>query len=129
MGSLLEFWRDGSTRDPSRPDLRMYVTGDTIINEGLQSIPERYPEIDLALLHLGGTRVMGVTVTMDADQGVEMLRTMRPQLSIPIHYNDYEAFKSPLEDFVTAVREAGLEDRVAYLRHGETHDLGAARRA
>jgi L-ascorbate metabolism protein UlaG (beta-lactamase superfamily) len=114
MGSLLEFTGlDGGTA------LRLYITGDTIMYEGLREIPRRHPEIDLALLHLGGTRVMGVTVTMDAEQGVELLETVRPTTAVPIHYDDYEAFKSPLEDFVSAVQAAGLEDRVRYVRRGE----------
>jgi L-ascorbate metabolism protein UlaG (beta-lactamase superfamily) len=123
MGSLLEFRRDGAGE---RPDLRLYITGDTIFYEGLREIPERHPEIDLALLHLGGTRVMGVTVTMDADQGLELLQTLKPPLAVPIHYDDYEAFKSPLEDFVDAVRKAGLEDRVRYVARGEAFDLREA---
>lgn len=41
--------------------------------------PRRYPEIDLALLHLGETKVLGIIVTMDAKQGVQMLRTVNPQ--------------------------------------------------
>ena len=125
MGSLLEFWTDagaGRAMD-ARPDLRLYITGDTIMYEGLREIRQRHPEIDLALLHLGGTRVMGLTVTMDAEQGIELMRTVEPRLAIPIHYDDYEAFKSPLEDFVTAVGETGLADRVRYLRRGETFDL------
>ena len=125
MGTLLEFWPEssGPGPDPGEPALRLYITGDTIMYGGLREIPERHPAIDLALLHLGGTRVMGLTVTMDAEQGLELLRTVEPRLAIPIHYNDYEAFKSPLEDFVAAVRDAGLEDRLRYLRHGETFDL------
>lgn len=27
-------------------------------------IPERYPDIDIALLHLGGTEILGVLLTM-----------------------------------------------------------------
>ena len=42
--------------------------------DDLKDIPWRYPEIDLALLHLGGTRVLGVMVTLDAQQGVELMR-------------------------------------------------------
>lgn len=122
MGSLLEFWPAAASVS-AQPSLRLYITGDTIIYEGLREIPERHPEIDVALLHLGGTRVMGLTVTMDAEQGVEMLRTVRPKLAIPIHYNDYDAFKSPLEDFVSAARDGGFEDRIRYLRHGETIGL------
>ena len=120
MGSLLEFSSRGASagRDGSA-DLRLYITGDTIVYEGLREIPERHPEIDIALLHLGGTRVMGLTVTMDADQGVELLQTVKPRLAMPIHYDDYEAFKSPLQDFVTAVEEAGLASSVAYLERGQ----------
>ena len=41
---------------------------------------------------------------------------------MPIHYNDYGVFKSPLDDFKTAVREAGL-NRVHYLAHGESFEI------
>jgi L-ascorbate metabolism protein UlaG (beta-lactamase superfamily) len=118
MGSMLNFADgEGGTR------LRMYISGDTLIHDRLQEIPRRYPDVDLALLHLGGTRVLGIMVTMDAEQGVEAMRIVDPSTAIPIHYNDYEAFKSPLEDFERAISEAGLEDRVHYLSHGDTHEF------
>jgi L-ascorbate metabolism protein UlaG (beta-lactamase superfamily) len=116
MGSLLEFLSQSDT-----PLFRLYITGDTLITDDLQEIPRRHPEIDLALLHLGGTRVLGVMVTMDAEQGVQMLRIVRPKHAIPIHYNDYDVFQSPLSDFQREVRAAGLEDRVHYLHHGDTY--------
>jgi L-ascorbate metabolism protein UlaG (beta-lactamase superfamily) len=118
MGSMLEF---GDVEGPTR--LRLYISGDTLVHDRLRQIPERYPEIDLALLHLGGTRVLGILVTMDAEQGVQALRIVDPRTAVPIHYNDYGVFKSPLEDFEKAVAEAGLEDRVRYLAHGETYEF------
>jgi L-ascorbate metabolism protein UlaG (beta-lactamase superfamily) len=60
-------------------------------------------------------------VTMDAEQGVQMLRIVRPKHAIPIHYNDYDVFQSPLSDFQREVGTAGLEDRVHYLHHGDTY--------
>jgi L-ascorbate metabolism protein UlaG (beta-lactamase superfamily) len=119
MGSMLEFGDadEGGTR------LRLYISGDTLVHNRLREIPQRYPEIDLALLHLGGTRVLGILVTMDAEQGVEALRIIDPRTAVPIHYNDYGVFKSPLEDFQRAVTEADLEDRVRYLAHGETYEF------
>ncbi len=120
MGSMLEF-----ERPAGGPALRLYITGDTLMHDELKDIPRRFPDIDLALLHLGGTKILGVLVTMDARQGVEMIRLTSPKKAVPIHYNDYTVFKSPLEDFVRAVEEAGLSDRVAYLRHGETYDFEA----
>ncbi|MDQ3183403.1 MAG: MBL fold metallo-hydrolase [Actinomycetota bacterium] len=118
MGSMLDFGdEEGGTR------LRMYISGDTLIHERLREIPRRFPDVDLALLHLGGTRVLGIMVTMDAEQGVEAMRIIDPRTTIPIHYNDYEVFESPLEDFKRAVGEAGLEDRVHYLGHGDTYEF------
>jgi L-ascorbate metabolism protein UlaG (beta-lactamase superfamily) len=118
MGSMIEFHREGEN-----PRLRLYITGDTLIHDRLREIPQRFPEIDLALLHLGGTRVLGIAVTMDAEQGVEMMRIMDPKETIPIHYNDYTAFKSSLEDFKRAVEASEFRDRVRYLVHGETHEF------
>ena len=123
MGSFLELWRGDEAEQRTDPSLRLYISGDTIMYEGLREIPDRMPAIDLALLHLGGTRVLGVTVTMDAEQGLELLQELRPRLAVPIHYDDYEAFKSPLADFVTAVDDAGLHDRVRYLLRGDTLPL------
>ena len=116
MGSMLEF-----RSAPGSPPFRLYITGDTLVIDDLKEIPRRYPDIHLALLHLGGTRVLGIMVTMDAKQGVEVMQLVKPRLSIPIHYNDYDVFKSPLSDFQRSVKDAGLEDRVHYLSHGETY--------
>jgi L-ascorbate metabolism protein UlaG (beta-lactamase superfamily) len=118
MGSMLDFGDEaGEVR------LRMYISGDTLIHDRLREVPRRFPDVDLALLHLGGTKVLGIVVTMDAEQGVEAMRIIDPRTAVPIHYNDYEAFKSPLEDFKHAVVEAGLEDRVHYLAHGDTYEF------
>jgi L-ascorbate metabolism protein UlaG (beta-lactamase superfamily) len=116
MGSVLEFQSSASDRR-----LRMYITGDTLVIDALREIPRRYPDIDLALLHLGGTRILGILVTMDAEQGVELLQLVKPKRAIPIHYNDYDVFKSPLSDFRQAVEASGLADRVHYLSHGEMY--------
>ena len=116
MGSILEF---GSGAGDTL--FRMYITGDTLVIDDLQEIPRRYPDIDLALLHLGGTTALGIMVTMDGKQGLAMMRIVRPKLAIPIHYNDYDLFKSPLSDFQGEVRAAGLEEQVHYLSHGESY--------
>ncbi len=118
MGSVLEF---GATSGET--STRLYITGDTLVIDELKEIPRRYPEIDLALLHLGGTRAFGILITMDAKQGVEVLQLIGPKKAIPIHYNDYTVFKSPLDDFKKAVEAAGLSDRVHYLSHGETYEF------
>lgn len=115
-GNMLEFKQpNGIITD------RIYISGDTLITDDLKQIPKQYPDIDLALLHLGGTRVLGVMVTMDGKQGVQALQIIAPKEAIPIHYNDYDRFKSPLSDFQKAVKAAGLDNKIRYLKPGETY--------
>ncbi len=122
MGSLLELGPRGG-----EPTFRVYVTGDTLVHDRLYEIRRRHPAIDLALLHLGGTRVLGVMVTMDGEQGVETMQIVHPEAAIPIHYDDYSRFTSPLDDFKSAVEEAGLEEKVRYLARGETYTFEVPR--
>ena len=61
------------------------------------------PVIDLCIIHLGGTRIAGVLLTMDAAQGVSALRLLRPATAIPVHYDDYTVFKSSLDEFRAAL--------------------------
>mgnify|MGYP002780971425 CR=1 FL=1 len=119
MGSILDFEREGENI------LRLYISGDTLVIDDLQEIPRRFPGIDIGLFHLGGTRVLGILVTMDDEQGVEAVKIIDPETAIPIHYNDYDVFKSPLEDFQKAAKAAGLEEKMVYLAHGETYEFTA----
>jgi L-ascorbate metabolism protein UlaG (beta-lactamase superfamily) len=115
MGSMLEFGRG------DEPTFRLYITGDTLLHDGLHHIPERYPDIDLCLIHLGGTRVAGILLTMDAEQGVKALQLIEPATAVPIHYDDYTVFKSPLEDFKAAAAAASLRTEIHYVGRGDTY--------
>jgi len=116
MGSVIEF---GSGDRPRR----MYISGDTLLVDDLEEIPRRYPHIDVAVFHLGGTRVMGVLVTMDADQGVEAVRLIDAGTSIPVHYDDYDVNTSSLEEFLSAADATGLRERIHALCRGESFSL------
>jgi L-ascorbate metabolism protein UlaG (beta-lactamase superfamily) len=61
--------------------------------DDLKAIPEHYKgqNIDLTLIHLGGTVLLSpslplIVVTMDAKQGLELVKLIGPDLTIPIHY-------------------------------------------
>ncbi|KAK4496029.1 hypothetical protein PRZ48_013298 [Zasmidium cellare] len=110
---------------------RIYITGDTLYVDDLKAIPQRYAgqNIDLMLIHLGGTTIPGpkmplLMVTMDAEQGVKLMQLVRPDVTIPIHFDDYDVFLSPLEDFKKAVSSAGWDERVVYLDRGEGYRFG-----
>jgi L-ascorbate metabolism protein UlaG (beta-lactamase superfamily) len=111
---------------------RIYISGDTLMIDDLKEIPKRYggQKIDLMLAHLGGTTVpspalgpLAMMVTMDAKQGVQLMQLIRPDVTIPIHYDDYDVFASSLEDFRNQVEEAGLGGGVVYLDRGEEYQF------
>jgi L-ascorbate metabolism protein UlaG (beta-lactamase superfamily) len=117
MGTLLDFSRGGQRM------LRMYITGDTLMYSGIREIADRFQDIDLCLIHLGGMRMGGIPLTMDARQGAEALRAVSPRNVIPIHYDDYTLFKSPLSAFMQAVADANLGLNIHYLDRGEKYRL------
>jgi L-ascorbate metabolism protein UlaG (beta-lactamase superfamily) len=109
---------------------RIYISGDTLFVSDLKEIPKHYTHagksIDLMLIHLGGTTIPGqsmplLMVTMDAKQGIELVKLISPDVTIPIHYDDYNVFMSPLSDFKEEMDKAGLEDKVVYLDRGEEY--------
>ncbi|HEY0938407.1 MAG TPA: MBL fold metallo-hydrolase [Trebonia sp.] len=120
MGSVLDFSRRGQRL------LRLYITGDTLLHDGISAISRRFAPIDLCLIHLGGTRIAGILLTMDGRQGAEALRVIGPREAIPVHYDDYTVFKSPLADFRQAVKDAGLSVRIRYLDRGESAPLAVS---
>jgi L-ascorbate metabolism protein UlaG (beta-lactamase superfamily) len=123
-------WRDGRRLRPQAEPARyrISITGDTLVYDDIKEIPRHYPDIALALLHLDGTEVLGIMVTMDGKQGVEMLQVVDPNRAIPIHFNDYDGFKSPLSDFEQEVKAAGLDQRVHSWHHGDTCTVEARSR-
>lgn len=116
MGSMIELQVDGAT------SLRLYVSGDTLVVPELQEVANRYRDIDVGVLHLGGTKILGVVlVTMDGKQGAELVRLLQPSRVVPVHVDDYTVFTSPLEDFVSALGED--RDRLLVVGRGETGQL------
>ncbi len=122
MGSMLEFGTvDGSDRR------RLYVSGDTLLIDELREIPQRFSPIEAGVLHLGGTRLpaggrlpFGLTVTLDGVRGARAVETLQLPKVIPVHFDDYGVFASPLRDFTDEMARRNLGDRVVELRRGES---------
>lgn len=122
IGTMLEFGAAGAA-----PQRRLYISGDTLLVDELNEIPLRFSAIDAGILHLGGTRLpagarlpFGLTVTMDAGQGVRAVELLKLGRVIPVHFDDYGVFASPLSDFVDALRRSGMTDRLINLERGQS---------
>ncbi|MEU4673393.1 MBL fold metallo-hydrolase [Amycolatopsis sp. NPDC023774] len=118
MGSVLEY-RSTPDGDP----MRIYLSGDTVVHDQLATIHDRFPDLDLAAIHLGGTRAFGVLVTLDHRGGLELVNLLRPQRTVPIHFDDYGLFTSPVSNFLQAVHDHRASTRVHLLQRGESLPL------
>lgn len=121
MGSVLHH-RSSDGNDGN--DLYIYLTGDTLLIAELREVPRRFPQLDVMAMHLGGTRLPGgLKVTMDAEDGADLMGLLTTPQAVPIHNDDYPVFKSPLSAFRQAVVARGLERRVTYAEPGRPLDL------
>ncbi|OBG75760.1 MBL fold metallo-hydrolase [Mycobacterium sp. E2462] len=120
MGTMLEF--AGGDGAPRR---RLYISGDTLLVAELKDIPARFDAIDAGVVHLGGTRLpagprlpFGLTVTMDGRQGAELVALLKLPKAIPVHFDDYSVFASPLADFTSEMGRRNMADRVLEVNRG-----------
>ena len=122
LGSMLEF----GTADSAR-ERRLYISGDTLLIDELGEIPLRFEAIEAGILHLGGTRLpaggrlpFGLTVTMDGVLGAGAVEALGLAKVIPVHFDDYGVFASPLSEFRNEMTRRGMADRVIEIGRGET---------
>lgn len=108
---------------PDVTPLRIYVSGDTVYHEDLARIRDRFPLLDVAVLHLGGTRVLGVLLSMDHKQGVAAVELLRPAGVVPVHHDDYGLFASPVSNFLGEIRDRKPATEVHLLHRGESLPL------
>lgn len=91
-----------------------------VMGSMLEEVGRRFPTADLAVLHLGGTTLPGgFVVTMDGAQGAELARRLDYRRILPVHYDDYSRFRSPLGDFLAEARELGLGERLVHCPRGQ----------
>jgi L-ascorbate metabolism protein UlaG (beta-lactamase superfamily) len=118
QGTVVE-WYDGSGGAP----FRLYITGDTLRRPWLREITERTGPLDAMVIHLGGTRVLGLLVTMDGTQGAELVQLLAPGVTVPVHHDDYTVFRSPVEDFLAECRRRDAPTEVRRVHRGSTVSL------
>ncbi|PWW22372.1 L-ascorbate metabolism protein UlaG (beta-lactamase superfamily) [Geodermatophilus normandii] len=119
MGSVLELFRGGEVT------WRGYVSGDTLYRPWLGEVLQRCGPLDVVVAHLGGTKALGITVTMDGRQGADLVELLKPPVTVPVHYDDYDRFASPLGDFVREVAERRVPGELRTVSRGETISLRA----
>ena len=106
----------------------MWLSGDTLVFFGIDQVARRWPDLDVGVLHLGGTRIpaglpIGPMITLDGEGGAEVVHRVRPRAVVPVHVDDLTVFTSPRSDFVDALGRRGLAERLLPVERGQTVPL------
>jgi len=126
MGSLLEFGRGGGL-----PGYRLWISGDTHVDATwLDALAARVGDLDLALLHVGGVRLLGVLESsMDPAGAIRTARRLAPRAVVPLTLDDFGGSSAtsdaPQRQASIAAAATGPTTRVRMLERGDTHAFGA----
>ena len=106
----------------------MWVSGDSVLYNGLRQVADRL-DIDVAILHLGEVQFPTsgpVRCSMTAHDAVEICRTMRPRVAIPVHYEGWSHFHEGRDAIERVISRAPseLRDLFQLLPLGEPIEVG-----
>jgi L-ascorbate metabolism protein UlaG (beta-lactamase superfamily) len=102
------------------PGPALYVSGDTVWYEGVAEVARRF-SIGVAVLHLGDAHVAvrgPHRLTMDAAEGVQAARALRPRAVVPVHFEDWAHFQQGREAARKVFDAADLPCPVVWLERG-----------
>jgi L-ascorbate metabolism protein UlaG (beta-lactamase superfamily) len=105
----------------------LWVSGDTVLFDGVREVADRL-HVDVALVHLGGVRfpITGpVHYTMTIDDGVELCRSIRPRVAIPVHYEGWSHFRQGRDAIERQLQteSTDIQQMFEFLELGVTTDL------
>jgi L-ascorbate metabolism protein UlaG (beta-lactamase superfamily) len=103
-----------------------YAAGDTRYFSGLEEIARRFPHLDVAILPIGGLRLLGLSTEMGPREAARAVVILQPRRVIPVHYAAtglpliHWTVRNATDKLRRALRDAGLEDRLVVLATGES---------
>jgi L-ascorbate metabolism protein UlaG (beta-lactamase superfamily) len=105
----------------------LYAAGDTRWFDELVDVATRFPDLDVALLPVGGLRLLGVRREMGPADAARATALLKPRRVIPIGYGARSVYPlwwyawSPVDRFREAAGEAGIgPERIVVLEPGES---------
>jgi len=110
----------------------LYDAGDTRYSDQLPTIAAAFPHLDVALLPIGGLRLLGLPREMSPEDAARAAELLAPRKVIPIGYGAgggtpiWWRAGSPLDRFIAACAERGIpRSRIVVLEPGESWHLVA----
>jgi L-ascorbate metabolism protein UlaG (beta-lactamase superfamily) len=107
----------------------LWISGDTVLYDGVREVGPRIGDIDVAVIHLGGVRfpVTGpLRYTMTAREAVQLCSSLRPRTIVPLHYEGWKHFREGRSAIERELASAppDVREHVRWLPIGEPVALG-----
>lgn len=111
---------DFGTHSDGRPNA-IFFTGDTVYLDEFEKIPDKF-HVVVAIVNLGRVLIPGpsgqLQATMDGAQGVQLLRTLRADYLVPMHYESWKHFTQHGDELAKIFDQEGVSDKVRWLSPG-----------
>ncbi len=103
----------------------LYLSGDTVWNEGIEEIAERF-EVGTGVLNMGAANVPAVgdnILTLDGKEGAKVAETLGLEAVFPAHFEGWEHYTEGRSGIEEAFAAAGVGDRLHMLDPGEAETV------
>lgn len=101
----------------------IYFTGDTVYIDELAEIPKQF-NVAAVVMNLGKATVDladgPLQVTMDGKQGAQLLRTLKTDCLVPMHYESWRHFAQLGKELAKDFEQEGISDRIHWLTPGKS---------
>jgi L-ascorbate metabolism protein UlaG (beta-lactamase superfamily) len=104
----------------------IYISGDTVYISELVKLKDQF-HIVLATFNMGKATVPKpggggemLQITMDGEQGVQLLQDLEPDMVIPLHYEGWNHFKETREELGKVLKKHAVESKFKFLELGVT---------
>lgn len=108
--------------DSGKPNA-IYFTGDTVYIDELAKIPEKF-NIVAAVMNFGNAKADTpegpVQITMDGKQGAQLLRTLKADCLVPMHYESWRHFTQFGKELAQDFEQEGVSNKIHWLTPGKS---------
>ncbi|MCX8190073.1 MAG: MBL fold metallo-hydrolase [Candidatus Diapherotrites archaeon] len=94
------------------PDTTIVHMGDTFLMDSFNKI-----KADVLILPIGGQ------MTLDVVDAVRLVKTIEPDIAIPMHYNTFDFIKASPKEFKEKIEDSVVNSKAKNLKFGETIKL------
>jgi L-ascorbate metabolism protein UlaG (beta-lactamase superfamily) len=94
----------------------VYISGDNASILPVVDIAARFPDIAIAVLHVGAARVStknaGRPLTLTSDRAADVAQLLRADIVIPVHCEGWSLYSQTLQDTRNSFADAGIRSRL-----------------